>query len=50
MLDERISPLADELEELDRENNDEDSERSRENSDAGSPPRDEEPRREEGDD
>jgi pre-mRNA-splicing factor 38A len=50
MLDERISPLADELEELDRVNNDEGSERSRENSDAGSPPPGEERRREEADD
>ncbi|KAJ5343186.1 hypothetical protein N7541_007865 [Penicillium brevicompactum] len=49
MLDERISPLADELEELDREN-DENSDRSRENSDAGSPSRDEEPKRTESDD
>ncbi|KAJ5317896.1 hypothetical protein PENANT_c004G02156 [Penicillium antarcticum] len=39
MLDERISPLQDELEELDREINDEDSKRSRQGSDAGSSPR-----------
>ncbi|CAI7642433.1 unnamed protein product [Penicillium bialowiezense] len=50
MLDERISPLADELEELDRENNEETSERSRENSEAGSPPADEEPKMNESDD
>ncbi|KAJ5775290.1 uncharacterized protein N7511_000301 [Penicillium nucicola] len=37
MLDERISPLQDELEELDRDNNEDDSERSRQGSDAGSP-------------
>ncbi|CAG7948182.1 unnamed protein product [Penicillium salamii] len=49
LLDERISPLADELEELDREHNEE-SEKSRENSPAGSPSRDEDPKRNEGDD
>lgn len=49
LLDERISPLADELEELDRDNDDEGSRGSRENSDAASPSRNEDHRREEGD-
>jgi pre-mRNA-splicing factor 38A len=42
MLDERISPLEDELEELDRDSNDGDSEKSRHGSDAGSPRRSQE--------
>jgi pre-mRNA-splicing factor 38A len=42
MLDERVSPLEDELEELDRDNNDEDSERSRQGTDVGSPRRSQE--------
>ncbi|CAG7915542.1 unnamed protein product [Penicillium olsonii] len=49
MLDERISPLADELEELDRENDEKEAERSRENSHAESS-KDEDPKMDQSDD